>query len=376
MLRPTTSASNVHRRALCPGSEALEHGLADEDSAQSKEGTLLHYYDANSSLERAVLSPNQQDLLRNAAQADEFIFERVAKQYGLTADEPFEEVRDNQEKSELVALRGTEYETPGHTDRLRYYPHIKLLLIRDAKFGYKEVTPAAANYQLRTYAIGGAEQWDVDNVVVAITQPRLSFYQRVTMASYSRDDIELSRAELIGIRAESRKPGAALVAGEEQCRYCKAKTKCPQFTKQLVPLDGGKGIVNTLDALTPAQRDGLITAIKFANYIADSVLDHERKVIEYGGESLYMLGKAQDTREVTDTRKAVALLSLRGDLTREEALDCCSMHFGAIEEKVRKKNGGTWKDTKERVNATLDSVTLWGSKRAPLTRKKEEKRLK
>jgi hypothetical protein len=79
---------------------------------------------------------------------------------------------------------------------------------------------------------------------------------------------------------------------------------------------------------------------------------------------------------VTDTRKAVALLSLRGDLTREEALDCCTMHFGALEGKVRKKIGGTWKDTKERVNATLESVVLRGHKRAPLTRKKEEKLLK
>lgn len=367
MLRATTSASNIFRRALCPGSEGLEEGLQDEDSPQSKEGTLLHAYDANSSLERAVLSPNQQDLLRIAAEADEFVFSTVATEFGLAADESFTEERE----IELFALRGNEYETPGHGDRLRYYPRLKLLVIRDAKFGYKEVTPAAANYQLRTYAIGGAAKWDVDNVVVAITQPRLPYYQRVTMATYSPDDIELSIAELISIRAGSRAPDAPLHAGEEQCRYCKAKTKCPEFTRQLVPLDQGKELKARLPELTPAQRDGLIRAVKFAKFIEDALMDNEREVIASDGESLYTLGKAKEVRHVTDVKRAVAFLALRGDLTREQAMDCCEMSIGAVEEKVRLNRKCTWKETRAIVDGALASVLERKTQRAPLTRIKE-----
>lgn len=370
MLRATTSASNIFRRALCPGSEGLEEGLRDEDSPQSREGTLLHAYDANPNVGFAVLSPNQQDLLRIAAEADEFVFSTVATQFGLAADEPFTEERE----IELIALRGNEYETPGHGDRLQYYPRLKLLVIRDAKFGYKEVTPAAANYQLRIYAIGGAAKWDADNVVVAITQPRLPYYQRVTMATYSRDDIELSIAELISIRAGSRAPNAPLHAGEEQCRYCKAKPpngKCPEFTKQLVPLDQGKELKARLPELTPAQRDGLIRAVKFAKFIEEALMDNEREVIAAGGESLYTLGKAKEVRHVTDVKRAVAFLALRGDLTREQALDCCEMSIGDVEDKVRLNRKCTWKETREIVDGALASVLERKTQRAPLTRIKE-----
>jgi len=342
----------------------MEEGLPDEDSAQSKEGTLLHAYDANPSLEREVLKPYQQDLLRISADLDDFIFATVGEQFGITTEH--EEVREQ----ELLALPGTDMATPGHCDRARYYPKIKLLVVVDKKFGYKEVTPAAANYQLRAYAIGGAEKWDVENVVVAITQPRLPYDQRVTMATYSRDDIELSRAELIGIRKASRAPDALLVAGEEQCRYCRAKTKCPEFTKQLVPLDKGKEIVSTLGTLTPAQRDGLITACKFADYIKEAVYDHEREVIAAGGESLYGLGKAQEMRKIIDPKRAVSLFALRGDLTRDEVLACSKPSITKLEETLRAKKGLTWKAAKTVVEETLSSVIEREPKKASLLRLK------
>jgi hypothetical protein len=367
-------ASNVHRRAACPGSARLEAGLLDEeDSVQSREGTLLHAYRANPKLERAVLSRNQQDLLNISDQIHEFVFSRVSEQFGVAPDEHFEEGCEK----ELWVHRDGEPEIPGHCDRWRRYPALRLVVIVDDKFGYKPVVPASLNPQLRCYAVAAADEWpDTERICVAISQPRLSFFERCTMALYGREEVEASRAELFAILDASREPDAPLHAGESQCQYCLAKTRCPEFTKQLVPLDQGKELENRLPELTPEQRDGLIRAVKFADYIKEPLMDHERAVIEAGGESLYALGKAQETREVTDTRKAVALLSLRGDLTREEALDCCTMHFGALEGKVRKKIGGTWKDTKERVNATLESVVLRGHKRAPLTRKKEEKLLK
>jgi hypothetical protein len=345
----------------------MERGLKDEDSAQSLEGTLLHQYDANPSLERAVLKPNQQDLLRISSELDEFIFARVAEQFGVAPDEACEEGREK----ELMALRGDENETPGNCDRFRYYPVLKLLVIVDKKMGYKEVAPAAANYQLRTYAIGGAEEWDAENIVVAITQPRLPYEQRVTMASYGREDIEASRAELASIRATSRRPDAPLVAGEEQCRYCRAKAKCPAFTSQLVPLDQGKELVTTLGQLTVTQRDSLIRACKFSDYIKDPLYDHEREVIAAGGESLYTLGKTQEMRKVIDPKRAVALFALRGDLTRDEVLACSKPSLTKIEETLREKKKCTWKEAKEIVEDTIGSVIERDQKKQSLLRKKE-----
>lgn len=365
MTRPTTSASNIHRRKLCPGSEAMEAGLPDDDSPQSLEGRMLHEYDANPSLDRAFLKPNQQDLLRISQELDEQVFERVMGHFGIRPDESFTEGRE----TELVALlHDPDGETPGHCDRWRLYTAPRVLVIIDKKFGYKIVTPAAANLQLRTYAIGGSEEWECENVAVAITQPRLSFSERVTMACYDSADILASASELTEIRIGCRATDAPLHSGELQCQYCKAKTKCPAFASQLVPLDAGKEIVNALGTLKPEQRDGLIRAVKFAAFIKDALMDNEREVITAGGESLYTLGKAKEVRHVTDVKRAVALLALRGDITRDEAMNCCEMSIGAIEEKVRLNRKSTWKETREIVDGALASVLERKTQRAPLSR--------
>src|SRR5215471_7073109 len=95
-MRAATSASNLFRRALCPGSERLEEGLPDEDSPESREGTLLHEYDANPQLDRSVLTPDQRDLLRISEALDNFVFARCVHEYGLdgTQDAHFVDYRE------------------------------------------------------------------------------------------------------------------------------------------------------------------------------------------------------------------------------------------------------------------------------------------
>lgn len=365
-------ASNIHRRAACPGSARLEAGLKDEDSVQSREGTLLHAYRANPKLERTVLRPMQQDLLRISDEIHEFVFSKVGEQFGIPDDEPHE---DGCEK-ELWVHRDGKPEISGHCDRWRRYPALRLVVILDDKFGYKPVEPAALNPQLRCYAVAAVDEWpDTERVCVAISQPRMTYFERCTLALYESAEIEASRKELLAILDASREPDAPLHAGESQCRYCLAKAGCPEFARQLAPLDQGESVLSTLGQLTPAQRDSLITACKFADYIKEAVYDHEREVVAAGGESFYTLGKATEMRNITSARRAVALLSLRGDLTRDEAIDCCEPSVGAIEEKVRlnrmKTGKCTWKEAKDIVNETLEPVLERKAKRPSLTRIKE-----
>jgi hypothetical protein len=376
MIRPVTSASNVHRRALCPGSERLEAGLPEEDSPQSQEGTLLHSYDASPQLDRTVLKPQQRDLLRISKELDDFVFARVAEQFGIAANDVFQYGNEK----ELLALEETPQETPGHCDRWGCLPKKRLLVIIDKKFGYRETTPAAANYQLRTYAIAGAEQWDVDHVVVAITQPRLSYEQRVTMAVYSMEDIAAAEDELIAIRKASAKPDAPLVAGEEQCRYCKAKLICPaykaQVTEGLALVQSGDGTVTKREATAErslaecndAQLDAVLIAIQFSDFIKDLARDEARRRIANGALTNWKLGKETEVREIVDPKRALSLLTLKGDLTRDEVFDCSNPSITKIEEKLREKTGGTWKEAREILETTLAPVIEREPKKPSLTR--------
>jgi len=63
-MRPTTSASNLYRRAACPGSAKMEENLPEEETKEAREGKLLHDYDAHENYDRRMLTPAQRDLLR------------------------------------------------------------------------------------------------------------------------------------------------------------------------------------------------------------------------------------------------------------------------------------------------------------------------
>lgn len=79
-MRATTSASNLFRRALCPGSATLEAGLPEEDSEQSREGQLLHDYSAHPEYERKMLKPAQRDLLQIADDLTKTVIETVERE--------------------------------------------------------------------------------------------------------------------------------------------------------------------------------------------------------------------------------------------------------------------------------------------------------
>lgn len=365
MIRALTSASVIHRRALCPGSERLETGLPEDDSAQAREGTLLHEYDANPQLDRAVLRPNQRDLLATLSALDEFVFDRVKEQFTISDDELFDENREQ----ELMALSDTEDATPGHCDRWRYYPNRKLLVIIDKKTGYKETTPAAANYQLRTYAIGGYAKWIAEHVVVAITQPRLPYEQRVTMAAYTIEDIQAAKFELMAIRKASRAPDAPLHASELACRYCKAKLICPAFqasiTNGLAPAlieDGGtkerrlSELSQRITQCTDEQLSAVLVAIQFADFIKEQARSEARVRLMHGGMPGWKLGKESSMREIVDPARALRLLTLGAGLSNDDLLACAHIALGKVEEKLREKRGCTWQEAKDTINNVLTSV--------------------
>src|SRR5438552_1095838 len=83
MMRPVTSASNLFRRQLCPGSARLEAGLPEEDSEQSREGQLLHEYSAHPEYDRRMLKPAQRDLLELADTLTKTVIDTVESGNGL-----------------------------------------------------------------------------------------------------------------------------------------------------------------------------------------------------------------------------------------------------------------------------------------------------
>lgn len=342
----------------------MEVGLPDEDSDQAREGTLLHAYDANPELDRAVLKPYQVNLLRISADLDERVFERALEQFGVSEDEPYEAGRE----TELWAMGpDNEKVISGHCDLWRYWPTSKLLAINDKKFGYKVVTPAVANLQLRSYAVAGSQRWDSEHVVTGVIQPRLPFEERLTMAAYSRDDIGKSLDELTWILQAARQPNAPLVAGEEQCRYCKAKMLCPAYKEKYQAVAIAKE--RTIEECNDDQLDQILTAIAFAHHIEDQARDEARRRVADGRMPNYKLGKESEKRTVVDVRRAMMNLTLRGDISKSDVQGALSMSLGPVEEKVRLRKKCTWKEARDIVDETLTGCIETKTTKPSLLRK-------
>ncbi len=380
MIRAVTSASNLDRRRLCPGSEALERGIPEVESEDAKEGQFLHALDAHPEYDREVLKPELRDLLRISAELDRTVFDRVLEQFRILVGEPFQEGREHE-----LFIEGSGVSIPGHCDRWRYWPSHKVMAIVDKKYGRKVVSPAAANIQLRHYAVGAANERDCEHVVVAISQPRLSFYERITMAAYTRADIELARLEILSIAHGAKREDAPLVAGEEQCRYCKAKIVCKKYAEAFEPfsLPGREfslalqgqwskaKILEQIHGLVPQKIVGLLNAISFSDMIKDEVRDVAREMVTEGILTDYELGKPGSIREIADPKRAMSLLELRGELTRDEILDCAKLFIGKIEERLREKKKLTAKQARELVEETLSSVIERSEKKPALVRVKK-----
>lgn len=353
-MRPTTSASNLFRRFLCPGSARLEEGLPEQDTPQSKEGELLHDYSAHRNYERSVLKPNQRDLLELCDQLQEEVMERVG-------------CPKNQRLIHEQRIVGIVSGTP---DLIINAPKDKAVLVIDRKFGYKVVERADLNIQLRVYAILVYDWLDKvpRKVFVSILQPRLRYEERITIAEYLPEDIEASRVQVQSILEAASKPDAPLVAGEQQCRYCRARLICPEFRKtfgDLVPFTPDTDLTvaareaylqKRLAECSDTELEKVLTAIAFARIIKDAATDEARQRISAGQLTNYELSKPYTVRNIADSQRAISLLTLAGIRSREQLLAIADLPLGRIEEDYRKATGCTAKDAREKINAVLNTV--------------------
>lgn len=358
MSRPVTSASNLFRRQKCPGSARLEYGLPDEDSEQAKEGQLLHDYSAHPEYDRTVLRPDQRDLLDRNDSLIQTVLERVQGQLTDTAPVLEREVKLSTGTADFVAA----------------FLDDMAVLINDTKFGFKVVERADLNLQLRAYAVGVHDEWGdkTQRIFTSITQPRLGYEERITLAEYGPKDIADSREQIASIIEKSEEKDAPLIPGDAQCGYCKAKLLCPEYKKWIaipvakfpkVQTDLSKRareeyLAQRLGELSDEELEKVHLACSLAGMVAPLEKDEIRKRIAAGGMDNFYLGEPRKVRELADAERAISLLSLAKVATRDEVLRLCSFPLGkdGLEDLYRKKTGCTWKEAKDKINKVLASV--------------------
>jgi hypothetical protein len=359
---------------LCPGSARLEAGLTDPDSSYAARGRLFHKYWTNPNYERALLTPDERELLDVSARLLDDVLDI------LNFDEPTElHVEET--------ITGLDGRLTGTPDQVYVWASRKFALVNDLKSGFLIVERADLNLQLRGYAVITSENYDVDRVYASILQPRMwNPSDRVTLAQYDENDLIKAAKQINEIIDRTEDPKAPLIAGEDQCRFCKAKLICPAFRKAIgVPL----AKIKTEDDLSKLKRDAereklikgcsdqqleqLLRAVALASSIDEAVRNECRRRIRDGKFSNFVLGKDYEARSITNVRKAISMLALSNIGTREEITELCTLSLRSIEDRYRAREGGTWKQARDKIDRVLKSV-ITREPRDPKILPKEKRR--
>ena len=375
MIRSLTSASNIDRREACPGSAAAEAEFPErEDSEYSEEGTLLHAIDADATAGAGVkLTGEQKDVLLSSARADEEILRAVRTNMKLTDDEPFEEGREE----EMYLYRGLRKLFPGHCDRWIFFPRISLLIIIDKKFGRNEVTPAETNLQLRSYAAMGARKRKAKHVVVAINQPRLKWEDRLTIAEYTEENIPAAQEHLFAVwdgahnSDGSPRTDVARIAGENQCRYCRARIHCPEYRAKfefLAKETEKDAFIERIHAATDFELDRVFVAIRFAESIKDQVKAEIIRRMDEGKMRNFEMKPSGSTSSISDNAEAMRLLAGIG-FTKDEAIHRSKLKLTELAEDLQEKDGSTLIAAKRKLKDALLPVLEVSDKSPSLKRK-------
>ena len=313
------SPSTLERREACPASYKLEEGLPSFDTENAKEGTLKHA--AIAELITAYVDgkplPDIDDVDIKSA-FDKFL--------EILREIPDNDIQIFTERKLSYKFCGLEVYN-GTADVVIITPE-KVVVI-DWKFGHKEVTEAANNPQGAAYALAAMQEFDRKLADV-------HFYNPVILqhSNYTFEGMEGIRDYVMGVIAECKRDSAPAVAGEKQCRYCKAAYygTCPayaEFAAKVMVISQKLDALPTLAEVPDAFLCELAGKFKVVAKFADRVTEEiKARCAEKGACGSYVLKTTSGGKEIPDINAAFNALS--GMFKAEEFLTYCKVSEPAL----------------------------------------------
>lgn len=237
------SPSQRERNALCPGSpRMIEKAPARVDNPYAIEGEKAHKVleaGLRNGARRAVQAHREFSELKDEKLDDGnnsfYLSIQIALNYVYAILDEYPDAVLSIESELRVPLEAAPGEGDGYCDIFIYVPSIRHCWTIDYKHGAGVTKDIVDNKQVRQYTVGalyGEEPLvnvdDIDAVTEVIIQPR-AFHKNghtreQTVLPY---EVYLSIEEINNEVLACLDPAAPLVPGEEQCRFCDARTICP-----------------------------------------------------------------------------------------------------------------------------------------------------
>lgn len=232
------SASGAHRWINCPGSVVLEENFEDQGSEYAKEGTLAHSV-AELKLQKYFMKgigPKKFKAAMDKFKKSEYwkdemdkytdlYFDEIKKRALAYKDLPYVNIEERVNFSHWVP------EGFGTCDCIMIYDDTMQVI--DLKYGKGVPVSPEENPQLMLYGLGAYYAYlmfyDIKKVKLTIIQPRLD---SILDWELSIEDL-LEFGEKIRPIADEAFRGSKKLKEGEHCRFCKAKSRCPERASKM-----------------------------------------------------------------------------------------------------------------------------------------------
>ena len=313
------SPSTLERREACPASYKLEEGLPSFDTENSKEGTAKHVATAEL-ISTYVDGKPLPDIDDADAMSAYNKFSEILREIPDNALQIFTERRLSYKFCGLEVYNGT-------ADVVIVAP--EKVIVVDWKFGHREVTEAANNPQGAAYALAAMQEFDRKVADVHFYNPVIHQH-----SNYTFEGMEGIRDYVMGVIAKCKRDSAPAVAGEKQCRYCKAAYygTCPEyaaFSAKVTAISQKLDALPSLSELPDSFLCELAGKFKVVAKFADRVTEEiKARCAEKGACGSYVLKTTSGGKEIPDINAAFNALS--GVFKAEEFLTYCKVAEPAL----------------------------------------------
>lgn len=349
------SASSLERLALCPGSYTACKGIKETTSGAAERGNRIHAIIAG----EKVNNPTA-DEKAFAAVCGELTDNVVETTLGVPIGDCDEVWREHR-------LWAVDFRFSGKPDLVAI--HGDAALIVDYKTGGGSVADAAGNIQLRGLAVL-VKQYSsrkFSSITVCIIQPLAA--QRITVCKYLAADLIMATDEVYGIVAAAEDEKAPRTAGRKQCKFCAARTRCPEANAGLATLAAS----NSLAVMTPEQLSAALDTCEQVESVIEAIRTEAFQRLQFG-EKLDGWGiKAGVEREsITDSTTVFSrFLALGG--TEAAFLTAVTVGKGKLKDKLGELTGNKGKALATQLDTLLQGCVETKTTNPSLAREKGEK---
>lgn len=298
-----TSASNAESDLLCPGRHLAQKGLPEfPESEDAASGTRIHAWLAE--IKKVELSPEELQIAESCkAIKNEILVEWMKPEssaYGHVEERLWAEFGNlrHSGQADFVSIQGNR------------------ALCIDFKSGRNEVSEPNTNQQLRDLAVLVHINYPVTEVTVCIVQP---FAHRNPPCVYDEVDLQMSALNLASRVKASNRKNAKRVAGEKQCKYCRAKTSCKEYaawTLTALPSIASADL-GIQKPWTPEQWSNFLTIAPEAESWIETKRQEAKALLKESPEAIpgFALGDSGTRDKITDVQAVFEQASARGVTT-------------------------------------------------------------